>query len=1005
MLSQCLDGIEDMERFPPQLLILMASVSFKPFEQLLSGIYQELTSRGVHIPLIGCSVGGVVTESEVLLEGAVLVCLASRFITARVGVAEHVCGNNDEAIQSLCQQLGITGKRREDANPEGNRLLLCFLPGFSIDDLGRHYEASRLHEKIRNATGAWFPMVGGVAGDDFKQQEAWELAGDRVLTDSVVVALIESDVRFGIGMAHGLEGTGKFLNVAEVGGDGHSILRFEDWTEEGGKRSLFLRTPIEVLEAHRSKDAAVLFGGVTPETEERVIMVPDLQADGSAFVSRPVIPHWPVEVLIGQKERLRNTACQTAQSAISKGHLDPFHLAAAVGFACAGRYRFSEAVGLDVPEALKKLREQLRGAPFTAGLMHGEIGMERMGRSVMRNWTISGLLFGDELAKRSLHRLGYHALAEAGERLNECESTTGVLDTAMKAASEAGFPGGMISLVFKDRESHVIVAKNAFGRGWQGIVRRTRRRAKGGDLLDQIGQGRRWEFIPDSRIDQRCDPIAVRKSGVISQAVFPLLDAHSKLVGLLQIDLGDMSNLGATQLPEHLGILLSAIANFVATGICRSIRLDELRLSDLFDKAVGESLAQTRVAGAAQRFVDFLTRNPRVLGTDMIHVRLATSDGTSLQLIAGSGAYYAVARKERHGIPIVADNQPERSPTVQAFVRGTSAWVNDAKADTKARSFISTMAKGPLRSALELQQSYANIVIKNQSGNKPIGVVTIASERKWFFTESRLRSMRALGNRLFFAITHAREMEIDAARTNSELLVQKRLSYAGAIVAQITHDLLNRLNDILADVRSVADCTQAGANKERLARLERVCGELANRMNKYLEDIARGSHVTHELIDLGIPLNRAAERCAQKANDLNITVLCSGPQSVRLFGSQIQLEEAFCNVLDNGLNAMPCGGTLAIAVQEFPAEGCVRAFITDQGHGMPQAEIDRVHRNELRLSPNERPSMGLFLSKFLIEQHCGTIRITSPPGSGTTVTITLPTRQQAERKVSNGNQD
>ncbi|HUT88628.1 MAG TPA: GAF domain-containing protein, partial [Thermoguttaceae bacterium] len=477
-------------------------------------------------------------------------------------------------------------------------------------------------------------------------------------------------------------------------------------------------------------------------------------------MDQPVIEHWPMEIHTCNSKKLRRTATRMFAGALRRGNIDPFHLACAICFFGAARYECAEGRTLDFGGAPRELKEAYPSVPIVAGLVFGEIGVGTQGRALMRNWTVSGLLLADEFSPRDLHRRGYRALADAGKRLAETASLDEVLAAAMDMIVQAGFPGGMISLVFHDRKSWVTVALEARGKGWRRIVPLTRRRGDSDDLLVLVANRRIARFVPDSRRDKYNDPAAVKLSGMISQYVLPLKTPGGRVIGLVEVDLGDMSS--TRQLPRHLAELTQALASQIAVAVSRAIRMHELELSNLFDRAVAASLTKPTVAEAAQEFVDVVV-GAKLLGTDMLHIRLATPDGESLQLVAGSGAYYEAAKQHRPAIPCNED-----SPSARAFRDQEPVWANNIEDDEHSRAFAAGLKAEPVREVFQTERSYVNLLIRARDEDRPIGVINIAAREPWFFSESLWRSMEKLGQRLFFALEHAKNIEAER-RTAREL--------------------------------------------------------------------------------------------------------------------------------------------------------------------------------------------------------------------------------------------
>ena len=763
LVHQCIEGITNLNDFPPKILILLATVGFQPFEKLIKGIRIELDSMGLHIPLVGCSVAGFMTEKDInLINGSTLICIASEQIDVNVGLGEDVLNNRRESIDDLLNQLGIGSTPEEALNPYGDRYLMCFLPGF-ID--GQKYEAVNIHKAIRTAIYSRIPMVGAVAADHFERKTGWVFVNNRVVTNGAVMALIKTNISFGIGIAHGLHPTGEYLHIKEVSKDCRRIISFSKIIERGKEAKLLRKTPEEILKEYKKKDHTVFFGLRGPEEDEHIILYPIIEEDGSAFVNQPVHEHYTVELLATEVKETQQAASQAMKRAILKGHIDVFHLGYLLSFSCQARYESIEKEGLKIIDAWVKIKKENPGLPFTVAFVAGEIGLVESGRSSVRNWTVSELLLSDQLSQRSILRSGYLSIAKAGQRMAESESINEVLYEASNAITSSGFHGGMISLVFRDKGEYVIVPKESVGLGWHKAQLIRQKKAGECDVLTKIFESKESIFISDSRKEECFDPNLVKTSGVISQYIIPLKGRNGEVLGIMQIDLGDMSNL--SKLPKYLETLFYAFANQIASAICRAFRIEELAVSDLFDKAVEASLMKKKKKAAIQEFVNVLNKDKDLLGTDIIHIRLISEDLKQLELVAGSGDYFRIALEERPYIPVHYDIKTSDSHTVKTYVSGESMWINNVEDDKESKDFVQYLFPSKSSQILSEWHSYANLLIMGKKkGEPPIGVITIASTSAWFFSESRWLSMKTLGQRLYFAIQHAEEIENREKRTN-----------------------------------------------------------------------------------------------------------------------------------------------------------------------------------------------------------------------------------------------
>ncbi len=108
-----------------------------------------------------------------------------------------------------------------------------------------------------------------------------------------------------------------------------------------------------------------------------------------------------------------------------------------------------------------------------------------------------------------------------------------------------------------------------------------------------------------------------------------------------------------------------------------------------------------------------------------------------------------------------------------------------------------------------------------------------------------------------------------------------------------------------------------------------------------------------------------------------------------------RINQVMHNLLNNALRYTPSGGTITIRARG--EDGCLRIEVQDTGEGIAPEHLpnvfERFYRADFARS-RQRGGMGLGLaiSKAIVEQHGGTIAVTSSgiPGEGTTFAVQLP---------------
>jgi len=109
-------------------------------------------------------------------------------------------------------------------------------------------------------------------------------------------------------------------------------------------------------------------------------------------------------------------------------------------------------------------------------------------------------------------------------------------------------------------------------------------------------------------------------------------------------------------------------------------------------------------------------------------------------------------------------------------------------------------------------------------------------------------------------------------------------------------------------------------------------------------------------------------------------------------GNQYQLEQVVVNLLMNAMQAVNSDkGTVRIRTEYCENEGMVRIIVMDNGVGIPP-EIQKHLFEPFFSTRIERggSGLGLYISRFIVNEHKGDLTIESNPSAGTLATVSLP---------------
>lgn len=102
-------------------------------------------------------------------------------------------------------------------------------------------------------------------------------------------------------------------------------------------------------------------------------------------------------------------------------------------------------------------------------------------------------------------------------------------------------------------------------------------------------------------------------------------------------------------------------------------------------------------------------------------------------------------------------------------------------------------------------------------------------------------------------------------------------------------------------------------------------------------------------------------------------------------------EEALCNLLDNAVKYTPEGGTVTVGAVRYEMFCALR--VTDTGPGIPETEQAQIFGRFWRAPgayEEQGVGIGLYLTRQIMRNQGGYVRVKSAPGEGSTFSLFLP---------------
>ncbi|MBD2871704.1 sensor histidine kinase [Paenibacillus arenilitoris] len=154
---------------------------------------------------------------------------------------------------------------------------------------------------------------------------------------------------------------------------------------------------------------------------------------------------------------------------------------------------------------------------------------------------------------------------------------------------------------------------------------------------------------------------------------------------------------------------------------------------------------------------------------------------------------------------------------------------------------------------------------------------------------------------------------------------------------------------------------------------------------------ASEGHESHVTLDAAQLLAEVCDTMTIKAQRYKKTIRCVAPAGLLVHGRSDRLRQLFINLLDNAIKYSEAHSDIAASAR---LEGeHVRIVISNQGEPISPEHLDKIFEPYYRAGnpskESESAGLGLSISKSIVDEHQGRIRLTSD-GGATNVSIDLP---------------
>ncbi len=260
--------------------------------------------------------------------------------------------------------------------------------------------------------------------------------------------------------------------------------------------------------------------------------------------------------------------------------------------------------------------------------------------------------------------------------------------------------------------------------------------------------------------------------------------------------------------------------------------------------------------------------------------------------------------------------------------------------------------------------------------------------------QERLRRSEELTRKLnteLEAKVQERTQQLLAAQ--DELVRKEKLAVLGQVAGTVGHELRNPL----------------GVMSNAVYFLQTVLADVDDTTKEYLAiiqgEISGSERIVSDLLDSvriqpphpeSVGVRQIIEQTVGKLTiPSNVRITLDMPETLPMLWVDVQqMQQVFRNLVSNGIEAMPDGGTLEIVATADEAAKYVTIGVRDSGIGIAPEQLDKLFQ-PLYTTKERGIGLGLVVVKNLTEANGGMVDVQSEPGKGSTFSITLPCKNSA----------
>ncbi|HUO59450.1 MAG TPA: ATP-binding protein [Candidatus Acidoferrales bacterium] len=238
------------------------------------------------------------------------------------------------------------------------------------------------------------------------------------------------------------------------------------------------------------------------------------------------------------------------------------------------------------------------------------------------------------------------------------------------------------------------------------------------------------------------------------------------------------------------------------------------------------------------------------------------------------------------------------------------------------------------------------------------------------------------------ALLTMRDVE-SVRRIENEIELSHRLASIGRLTSGVAHEVKNPINAIVIHLEILRE-RMIQLDPDTRRHMDIITKEIhrLDRVVKTLVDFTRPVELKLADLDLRALASDVVALAAPEAGKHNVQIEDqSSERELRVRVDNDLVRQAVLNVVINGIQAMPDGGTLTVTSRAVGEAAVLE--IHDEGTGIPPELRDKIF-NLYFTTKSSGSGIGLAMTYRVMQLHNGALDFASEPGQGTTFRLQFP---------------